>query len=95
MSKYIANNWLLKLSPKAYKDLRKLEKQTQQRIADYFDKNILNQLNPRIKGKALAGKLAGHWAYRVGNYRILTEIYDNKMIILAIDIGHRKEVYKQ
>lgn len=65
-----------------------------QRVLSYFEENVLCHKNPRTKGKPLAGKLAGHWDYRVGDYRVLTEIYDNKMIVLAVDIGHRKEIYK-
>ena len=84
----------MKLSTKAYKDLAKLEKQAQQRIAEYFDKNILKLANPRTKGKALSGNLAGHWAYRVGTYRILVQIKDEELTILAVGIGHRKEIYK-
>ena len=94
MTDYLCNHWALELSIKARKDMHKLEKQVQKQIADYFDKNILNLVNPRTKGKPLSGKLAGQWRYRVGNYRIICEIKDAKMVVLAISIGHRREVYK-
>lgn len=84
----------MKFSVDANKKLHKLEKQTKQRVINYFKETVLPQVNPRIKGKPLAGKLAGHWAYRVGDYRVLTQIKDNEMIILAVSIGHRREVYK-
>ena len=71
-----------------------LEKHVKQRIVDYFEQNVLTQKNPRIKGKPLSGKLAGHWSYRVGNFRVLTQIQDNEMIILAVGVGHRRDVYK-
>jgi mRNA interferase RelE/StbE len=50
--------------------------------------------NPRLSGKALQGDLKGLWRYRVGNYRLIAQIKDNELIILVIEIGHRKEVYK-
>ena len=94
MSKYLSPHWSLKFSTDANKKLHKLEKHVKQRIVDYFEQNVLTQKNPRIKGKPLSGKLAGHWSYRVGNFRVLTQIQDNEMIILAVGVGHRRDVYK-
>jgi mRNA interferase RelE/StbE len=50
--------------------------------------------NPKQIGKALQGELSEYWAYRVGDYRILTTHENNQLIILVVEIGHRKEVYK-
>ncbi len=49
--------------------------------------------NPRERGKALAGEWAGHWRYRVGDYRVIARIEDRRMIILVIAIGHRRAIY--
>ncbi|WP_432633080.1 type II toxin-antitoxin system RelE family toxin [Brachyspira sp.] len=49
--------------------------------------------NPRSKGKSLAGNLKVFWRYRVGDYRLICEILDNELIIYAIKISHRKNVY--
>ncbi|MEY0742289.1 type II toxin-antitoxin system RelE/ParE family toxin [Providencia rettgeri] len=48
---------------------------------------------PRQSGKSLKGELGEFWRYRVGDYSILCEKKDDKLIILAATIGHRKEVY--
>ena len=53
----------------------------------------LNTENPRIKGKALTSDLKGLWRYRVGDYRILADIQDDKIVILILDIGHRSKIY--
>ena len=53
----------------------------------------MNTENPRIKGKPLTGDLKGLWRYRVGDYRILAEIQDDKIVILILDIGHRSKIY--
>jgi mRNA interferase RelE/StbE len=45
-------------------------------------------------GKALQGQLAGYWRYRVGDYRLIFQIKDGELIILVIEIGHRKEIYR-
>ena len=94
LNNYFSCNWTLEFSKKADKSFEKLDHHVRVRVITYFEENILRKKNPRIKGKPLTGKLAGHWAYRVGTYRVLTEIHDNKMTILAVDIGHRREVYE-
>lgn len=55
--------------------------------------DLLNIDNPRSSGKALQGDLKGLWRYRVGDYRLITQIHDNELVILVIEIGHRKDVY--
>lgn len=50
--------------------------------------------NPRIKGKSLKGNLKEYWRYRAEDYRILSKIIDDELIILVIDIGHRKNIYE-
>ena len=76
----------------AKKKLKKLDVIMQKRIASFFDK--LETLdNPRAKGRALVGNLAGFWRYRVGDYRIICEILDDELVIYAIDITHRKDAF--
>ena len=50
--------------------------------------------NPRSRGKALTSNLSGLWRYRVGDYRILCRIHDDKLVITVIEIGHRSTVYQ-
>ena len=47
-----------------------------------------------FQGKALKGDLAGRYTYRVGNYRIIYTVYRHELLVLVIDVGHRKEVYR-
>ena len=54
---------------------------------------LIDAENPRVKGKALTGDLKGLWRYRVGDYRILADIQDDKIVILILDIGHRSKIY--
>jgi len=86
--------WTVKLSDEAKRKLSKLDKPIQKRIATFLQTRIQNAENPRNTGKALQGKLSGLWRYRVGDYRILCRIEDNALIVLVIEIGHRKEVYR-
>lgn len=49
--------------------------------------------NPRAKGKALVANRTGQWRYRVGAYRIIVNIQDSELIILALEVGHRRDIY--
>lgn len=82
----------LEYSPGAVRQLTKLDKSVQKRIKAYLDQ-VSRLENPRSKGKGLAANLAGLWRYRVGDYRIICKIVDAELIILALNIGHRKEIY--
>ena len=77
---------------KAEKQLEKLDNTTQKRIKQFIIE-LENLENPRSKGKALMGNFAGFWRYRVGDYRIICDIVDKELIIYAIDVAHRSEVY--
>ena len=75
------------------KQLKKLDAAISKRILDYLEQIELLD-NPRSRGKALTSNLSGLWRYRVGDYRILCRICDDKLIITVIEIAHRSTVYR-
>lgn len=75
------------------KSFKKLDRQTQRIIKVWIEKNLINCENPRIHGKALTANISGQWRYRVGDYRILAEIHDDKLVLILIDVGHRRDIY--
>ena len=75
------------------KSSKKLDRQAQRIIKTWIDKNLMNCDDPRVHGKALTANRSGQWRYRVGDYRILAEIQDNKLVLILIDVGHRKDIY--
>jgi mRNA interferase RelE/StbE len=85
--------YTVEYSKDAHKYLRKLDSGIRTMILKWIDKNLVGSSNPRLHGKALAGNLAGLWRYRVGNYRLIAEIQDNRLVILMLEIGHRSEIY--
>lgn len=85
--------WTINYSDRALKSLRKMDKQNVRRIVDFMDLRIAVAADPRQSGKPLKGELGEFWRYRVGDYRILCEIRDDELVILAATIGHRREVY--
>ena len=83
----------VKYTAQALKTLKKLDKQTTKFLLAWIEKNLVDCENPRIHGKGLTANKSGQWRYRVGDYRIISEIQDNEIIILILNIGHRKNIY--
>lgn len=75
------------------KELKKLDKYTQRMIVAWIDKNLEGCDNPKIHGKGLTANRIGQWRYRIGDYRLICVIEDEELVILALSVGHRKEVY--
>ncbi|WP_320200856.1 type II toxin-antitoxin system RelE family toxin [Agrobacterium sp. rho-13.3] len=88
-------NWTIEYNSDVQKILRKIDPQTRNRIRSYLHERIAKLDDPRQIGSALQGsELGNYWRYRVGDYRILCDIQDNKLVVLVIEIGHRREVYR-
>ncbi|MBO4459255.1 MAG: type II toxin-antitoxin system RelE/ParE family toxin [Clostridiales bacterium] len=77
------------------KQLRKLDRSVQIVIAKWIKKHLENCEDPKVSGKALSANLKGYWRYRIGDYRLLAEIKEKELVIVAVSIAHRSEVYKQ
>lgn len=76
------------------KSFKNLDKSIQRMVKAWIDKNLINTENPRQHGKGLTANRSGQWRYRIGEYRILVKIEDDKIILILIDIKHKKEVYR-
>ena len=77
-------------TPKFAKSFKKLDPFGRKQIKAY-----LNRVtdNPRAKGKALVANRTGQWRYRIGAYRVIVNIQDNELIMLALEVGHRRDIY--
>ena len=80
--------------PQVVKTLEKMDKFTRRIIVEWIEKNLVDTENHKQHGKPLAANRVGQWRFRVGDYRIIAKIEDNKLVILVIAIGHQKEIYK-
>ena len=85
--------WKIEWDSRALKEARKLDLTTRKRIIDYLENRVLKSQDPYQYGKPLKGNKAGIWRYRVGDYRILCSIEEEKLVILVIAVGHRKHIY--
>ena len=83
----------VELTDQARKALKKMDKQTARLITAWIRKNLEGCTDPRQHGKGLTSNRIGQWRYRVGDYRIITEIQDDRIVILILTVGHRSEVY--
>ena len=63
-------------------------------IKSWIQKNLIDSDNPRAKGKGLTANRSGQWHYRIGDYRLICHINDNELVILALSVGHRREIYE-
>lgn len=85
--------WIIEWDERAIKDAKKLSVQARQEIISYLKKRIATKEDPRRFGKPLSGDKAGLWRYRVRDYRIICRIENERVTVLVLGVGHRKEVY--
>ena len=85
--------WQIEITNTAKKQLAKLDHQAQSEIVRYLRERICTEDDPRRYGAPLRKKSAGRWKYRVGAYRLICEIQDEKILVLVLMVGHRSKIY--
>ena len=87
--------WQIEFDESAKKELAKLERQVARRLIDFLKNRVLNLRDPRSVGQALRGSTLGDfWKYRVGDFRIIASIQDDRMIVLVLRLGNRSDIYR-
>jgi mRNA interferase RelE/StbE len=87
--------WIIELDRAAERELDKLDPQIARRILTFLYERLAQLNDPRSIGDALTGtKLGNFWKYRVGDYRLISSIEDNRLVILIVKVGNRREVYQ-
>ena len=86
--------WAVELAESAADTLDKLDPASQQRIWRFLRERLSRTDNPRQSGKALTGRYAGLWRYRLGDYRLICRIEDARLVVVVVKIGHRRNVYQ-
>jgi len=85
--------WRVEFDRIAARDLRKLGAEAHRLILKYLRERIATADDPRRFGHALTRDLKGLWRYRVGDFRIVASIEDDRFVVLVVTVGHRREVY--
>lgn len=86
--------WRVAFDSDAARDLRKLGVPAQRAILKFLRDSIATEGDPRRFGKPLVGDLRGLWRYRIGDHRIVASIEDERLLVLVVTVGHRREVYR-
>ena len=86
-------SYRVETTPRFDKEFRKLDRYTQRMLKGWIEKNLMGTDNPRSHGKGLTANRSGQWRYRIGDYRLICHIDDGKLVILALTVGHRSEIY--
>lgn len=85
----------VELTERAKKTIKKLDKCTAKMILSWLRKNLEGCEDPRSHGKGLTANRSGQWRYRIGDYRLIADIQDDKVLILVLEIGHRRDIYER
>lgn len=81
--------------PEALKDPKKLDRPVQQRLVGFLKTRVGALEDPRAIGEALAGaRLGNYWKYRVGDWRVICDIQDDRIVVRVLRLGNRREVYR-
>lgn len=87
--------WRIEFHPRAEKELSKLDREVARKIVRFLRERVAPLEDPRSLGEALKGpELGRFWKYRVGDYRLICHIQDQRVTILVVTVGHRRDVYR-
>jgi mRNA interferase RelE/StbE len=88
------SRWRIEINRTAERQIKKLDRPVQRTIVRFLKARLGLLDNPRQLGKPLRGDKGELWRYRVGDYRLICDIQDEKLTVLLVEVGHRKEVYR-
>lgn len=83
----------VEFTKEALRELKKLDRHTALFITAWIRKNLEGCSDPRRFGKGLTANRSGQWRYRIGDYRLIADIQDERILILILNLGHRREIY--
>ena len=85
--------WTLEFAGRARKQFRKLDHVEADRILRVFDE-ISKLDDPFSRGHGLTGPLTGLWRFRVSDWRVIARVEQERLVILVLEVGHRREIYE-
>ncbi|MCL2654997.1 MAG: type II toxin-antitoxin system RelE/ParE family toxin [Coriobacteriia bacterium] len=91
----MSKKYTVEFTKQAHKMLSKIDPPNQQLIISWIEDRLEDCDDPRKYGKGLTGKFSGAWRYRIGDFRIIADIIDHKVLISVLTVGHRSKVYKR
>jgi mRNA interferase RelE/StbE len=86
--------WTIEITATAQKQIGKLDREVARQIYRFLRERVATEENPRRMGKRLMATGREVWRYRVGDYRILCDIRDERLVVMVVKVGHRSEIYR-
>ena len=86
--------WAVELAESAADALDKLDATARNRIWRFLRGWLARTDDPRQRGKALTGRYAGLWRYRLGDYRLVCQLQDARLVVLVVKVARRDQVYR-
>ncbi len=86
--------WTVDISADAAKSLEQMDSTARNRIRRFVQERLQGTDNPRQWGAALSGRYSGLWKYRIGDYRLVCQLQDARLVVLVVKAGHRSAVYQ-
>jgi len=87
--------WKIEFDPAALKELSKFDKPVEKRILKFLRERVAKLDDPRQVGARTQGAMSGLWKYRVGDYRLICSLENDRLVVLVLRVGHRREIYKR
>jgi mRNA interferase RelE/StbE len=87
--------WSIEFDPDARRELEKLDKPVSDRILKFLRERIAPLDDPRSIGERLQGPLRQYWKYRVGDYRLICSLKEDRLAVIVVRLGHRREIYNR
>ncbi|MBZ9675837.1 type II toxin-antitoxin system RelE family toxin [Mesorhizobium sp. ES1-1] len=87
-------SWRVEFTQRARKDIERLSTKDQRRILNFLSGRVLEHPDPKALAKRLVGTKEEAWRFRVGDYRIIVQFQDSRLVVLVVEIGNRREVYR-
>lgn len=87
--------WSIEFGPDARRELEKFDKSVSDRILKSLRERVAPLDDPRTVGERLHGPLRQYWKYRIGDYRLICSIKEDRLVVIVVRLGHRRDIYKR
>ena len=85
--------WQIEFKPRAAKELRKLDPKQANKILNWLRIRLDSGANPKLFAEQLTGNFKEFWRFRIGDFRVVFQLEEQKLLILVVRVAHRKDVY--
>lgn len=86
--------WLVEYSDVAQSNILALDKPIRNRILKFFRERIAAHPEPKRSAEPLSGVLRGLYRFRIGDFRAICDIQEDRLVVLVIEVGHRGDIYR-